>query len=61
MIDCENEIFNIVATETRAEYPNIYMIGEYLRPRSLVHLLLKWIVQPTETLSRVPKWKITLR
>lgn len=34
MIDCENEIFNNVATKTRAEYPNIYMIGEYVKSPS---------------------------
>lgn len=31
MIDCENEIFNTVATEVRTEYPDIYMVGEYVK------------------------------
>ena len=34
MIDCENEIFNIVSTATRAEYPNIFMSGEYVKSPS---------------------------
>lgn len=31
MIDCENEIFNIVAQAVRAAYPSIYMTGEYVK------------------------------
>lgn len=31
MIDVENEVFNSVATEVRAKYPNIYMVGEYVK------------------------------
>ena len=31
MIDYENEIFNTVAKEVRAKYPNIYMVGEYVK------------------------------
>lgn len=31
MIDYENEIFNTVATVVRAKYPNIYMVGEYVK------------------------------
>lgn len=31
MIDVENEIFNSVATKVRAKYPNIYMVGEYVK------------------------------
>ena len=31
MIDYENEIFNTVATEVRAKYPDIYMVGEYVK------------------------------
>ena len=31
MIDYENEIFNTVATAVRAKYPDIYMVGEYVK------------------------------
>lgn len=31
MIDIENEVFNTVATVVRAEYPKIYMVGEYVK------------------------------
>lgn len=31
MIDYENDIFNAVATEVRAKYPDIYMVGEYVK------------------------------
>ena len=31
MIDIENEIFNTVATVVRAKYPDIYMVGEYVK------------------------------
>ncbi len=31
MIDIENEIFSIVAATVRAEYPNIYITGEYVK------------------------------
>ena len=31
MIDIENEVFNDVATEIRARYPDIYMVGEYVK------------------------------
>ena len=31
MIDYENEIFNTVATVVRARYPDIYMVGEYVK------------------------------
>ena len=31
MIDIENEVFNSVATEVRAKYPGIYMVGEYVK------------------------------
>ena len=31
MIDYENEIFNTVAKEVRAKYPDIYMVGEYVK------------------------------
>ena len=31
MIDYENDIFNAVATVVRAEYPDIYMVGEYVK------------------------------
>ena len=31
MIDFENDIFNTVATEVRAKYPDIYMVGEYVK------------------------------
>ena len=31
MIDVENDIFNAVATVVRAKYPDIYMVGEYVK------------------------------
>ena len=31
MIDIENDIFNTVAKEVRAKYPDIYMVGEYVK------------------------------
>lgn len=31
MIDIENEVFNDVATEVRAKFPDIYMVGEYVK------------------------------
>ena len=31
MIDIENEVFNAVSTDIRAEYPDIYMVGEYVK------------------------------
>lgn len=31
MIDMENEVFSAVATDVRAEYPDIYMVGEYVK------------------------------
>ena len=31
MINIENEIFNIVSTKVRDEFPNIYMSGEYVK------------------------------
>lgn len=31
MIDVENEVFNAVATDVRAKYPDIYMVGEYVK------------------------------
>ena len=31
MIDVENDIFNTVATVVREKYPNIYMVGEYVK------------------------------
>ena len=31
MIDAENQIFNLVATALRAQYPSIYVTGEYVR------------------------------
>ena len=31
MIDIENEVFNSVATEVRAKYPGIYVVGEYVK------------------------------
>lgn len=31
MIDYENEIFNAVAMVVRAKYPDIYMVGEYVK------------------------------
>ena len=34
MINVENEIFDIVATAVRNAYPDIYMIGEYVKSPS---------------------------
>ena len=31
MIDLENDIFNTVATVVRATFPDIYMVGEYVK------------------------------
>jgi hypothetical protein len=31
MIDVENDIFNDVATAVRTKYPDIYMVGEYVK------------------------------
>lgn len=31
MIDVENEVFNTVAMVVRAKYPDIYMVGEYVK------------------------------
>ena len=31
MIDIENTVFDAVATDVRAKYPNIYMVGEYVK------------------------------
>lgn len=31
MIDVENEVFDSVATTVRAKYPNIHMVGEYVK------------------------------
>lgn len=31
MIDIESDIFNTVATEVRAKYPDSYMVGEYVK------------------------------
>ena len=31
MIDIENDVFNAVATAVRASYPEIYMVGEYVK------------------------------
>ncbi len=31
MIDVENEVFNSVATDVRAKYPDIYMVGEFVK------------------------------
>ncbi len=31
MIDIENDIFNTVATVVRDKYPDIYMVGEYVK------------------------------
>ena len=31
MIDIENDIFNTVAKVVRAKYPDIYMVGEYVK------------------------------
>ena len=49
MIDIENEVFSTVATQVRATYPKIYMVGEYVKSPSQfpweysfqqIHLLL---------------------
>lgn len=34
MINIEEELFSIVATATRAKYPKIYMVGEYVKSPS---------------------------
>lgn len=34
MINIEEEIFNDVATEVRAEFPDVYMVGEYVKTPS---------------------------
>lgn len=31
MIDIENEVFNTVSTVVRTAYPDIYMVGEYVK------------------------------
>lgn len=31
MIDCEYEVFNTVSKSVRAEYPDIYLTGEYVK------------------------------
>ena len=31
MVDYENDIFNAVATVVREKYPDIYMVGEYVK------------------------------
>lgn len=31
MIDVENEVFDSVVTEVRSKYPDIYMVGEYVK------------------------------
>lgn len=31
MIDVENEIFNIISSQTRDEFPGIYITGEYVK------------------------------
>ena len=31
MIDVENMVFDTVATDVRAKYPDIYMVGEYVK------------------------------
>lgn len=34
MIDIENAVFNTVATKVREQFPNIYMVGEYVKSPS---------------------------
>ena len=34
MIDIENAVFNTVVTKVREQYPNIYMVGEYVKSPS---------------------------
>lgn len=34
MIDIENAVFNTVATKVREQYPDIYMVGEYVKSPS---------------------------
>lgn len=34
MIDIENSVFNTVATKVREQFPNIYMVGEYVKSPS---------------------------
>lgn len=54
MKDIENDVFNAVATATRAEFPGIYMVGEYLPvPASLPAVMLyeadNYVVQAGST------------
>ena len=34
MINVENEIFNIIATAVRTKYPDVYIVGEYVKSPS---------------------------
>ena len=34
MIDVENAVFHAVVTKVREQYPNIYMVGEYVKSPS---------------------------
>lgn len=34
MINIEEEVFSAVASDVRAEYPNVYMVGEYVKSPS---------------------------
>ena len=34
MIDIESSVFNAVATKVREQFPNIYMVGEYVKSPS---------------------------
>ena len=34
MIDIENDVFSAIATDLRAEYPSIYVVGEYVKTPS---------------------------
>ena len=34
MIDIENAVFNTVVTKVREQFPNIYMVGEYVKSPS---------------------------
>lgn len=34
MIDIENAVFNAVVTKVREQFPNIYMVGEYVKSPS---------------------------
>lgn len=41
MIDIENEVFDRVAKRVREQFPNIYMVGEYVKsPRSFPAVFL---------------------